>query len=174
MGDAPGQHDAEAQVDRYGQRGNQQGQADGMQHVIFAQVAPEQLQAARERFAENQRQRDQQNQGDQAQAQADQQPLMPVLWFSHLPCRCHLNRRPCSTCRLNSSTSEASRMTEAIAAAALWLNSCSRTKIISEETSVLNGILPAIMITAPNSPRLRIKDCEAPVTRAGVKVGNTT
>src|SRR5690606_3559796 len=127
-------------VDRHCQGRDQQGQADGMQHVAFAQVAPQQRQAAGERFAEDQRQRNEQQQGYQAQSQADQQPLMPVLWFSHLPCRCHLNRRPCSTCRLNSSTSEASRMTEAIAAAALWLNSCKRTKIISEETSVLNGI----------------------------------
>ena len=74
----------------------------------------------------------------------------------------------------NSSTREAPRITEARALAAAKSYSSRRMLTSSEMISVSNGMLPAIKITAPYSPRLRVNARAVPVSSAGISCASTT
>ena len=62
---------------------------------------------------------------------------------------------------LSTSSAESSSTTDTAAAAAT-LSFSSRLKIYTEPTSVLNGRLPEIRTTEPNSPTARANDSAVP------------
>ena len=123
----PGEGDAEDDVHRYGNGGNEQGQPEGVAGVHLGEGSGKGHPAFGKRAVEDDGQRQHEKEQHEGEREGNQEAS-----HAFLPKR----RRKCPCQRLTSSSrsSEAASMSEAMAAAAGRSNSCRRSKMSSDTT----------------------------------------
>ena len=126
-GNEPGEGDAEDDVHRYGNGGNEQGQPEGVAGVHLGEGSGKGRPAFGKRAVEDDGQRQHEKEQHEGEREGNQEAS-----HAFLPKR----RRKCPCQRLTSSSrsSEAASMSEAMAAAAGRSNSCRRSKMSSDTT----------------------------------------
>src|SRR5258706_8084613 len=184
LADRPGRRDAKDGIQRHGNRCHGEGHAHGGQRVSVGQCLPVGDRAVGEGLHEDGHQRQQQEQRQVQHRDAHQQDPSDdagragaageILALSHRFPRWRRCSANCPALTTNIMAKDSSSMATATTAASRYWNCSSLVMITSGTISETCGMLPAMKITEPYSPRAREKARALPVISAGSRAGKMT